>query len=151
MSELQMSGTRSAAAGDFAVPSRITVGVGRKSRPARMEDMMQIRLIQTARLRESLRRRLRGALSSPQCRLKIAAAAFAAALGAGALIVPAAAVPVDNLAPPPPNRLQPVVWVCGPFRCWWRPGPYYWGAPYRYWPPAYDYACNPYYRYCHYR
>jgi hypothetical protein len=36
------------------------------------------------------------------------------------------------------DDLQPVAWVCGPYRCWWGPGPY-WGGPYwrgRYWGPG---------------
>jgi hypothetical protein len=119
---------------------------------------MRIRLMQIARLRELLRRRLRGTPMGmrlgAQRRLKFAATALAATLGVGALIGPAVAVPINNLmsaAPLPANRLQPVAWVCGPFRCWWRPGPYYWGAPYGSWPPAYDTYCDPYYRYCYYR
>jgi hypothetical protein len=39
------------------------------------------------------------------------------------------------------NNLQPVRWVCGPYRCWWGSGPY-WAGPYwrgRYWGP------RPYY------
>ena len=102
---------------------------------------MRNRLMQMARLREALRRRL-----------KLAAAVLGVALLGGAVAVPAAAVPIDNFAQASASsgtHLQPVVWVCGPFRCWWRPEAY-WGAPYGYWPPAY--GCNPYYNpYCNYR
>jgi hypothetical protein len=27
------------------------------------------------------------------------------------------------------DGLQDVRWVCGPYQCWWRPGPY-WAGPY---------------------
>ncbi len=62
--------------------------------------------------------------------LKIALVA-ATVLGAGSLIAPAAsAMPVSGLASAS-NQLsadvQNVRWVCGPYRCWWRPN--YW-APY---------------------
>ena len=35
---------------------------------------------------------------------------------------------------------EQVRWVCGPYRCWWRPGPYwgprpYWGWRRPYWGP----------------
>jgi hypothetical protein len=132
---------------------RITSGVGIHPEPTRMEDMMRIRLMQLMRLGEPLLRRPHGAPSGAQSRLKLAGGVLAAALGAAVMTVPAAAVPINNLAPAAPpsvGRLQPVVWVCGPFRCWWRPGPYYWGPPYGYWPPAY--GCNPNYNpYCYYR
>ena len=57
--------------------------------------------------------------------LKIALVA-ATALGGASLIAPAAsAMPISGLAPAA-NELatdvQQAAWVCGPFRCWWRPG-----------------------------
>ena len=65
--------------------------------------------------------------------LKIALVA-ATALGGASLIAPAAsAMPISGLAPAA-NELatdvQQTAWVCGPFRCWWRPG---WGYGYRRW------------------
>jgi len=53
------------------------------------------------------------------------------------LIAPAAsAMPISGLAPAAnalATDVQQAAWVCGPFRCWWRPG---WGYGYRrYWGP----------------
>lgn len=51
----------------------------------------------------------------------------AVALGSAAMAAaPASAMPVDNLAGATSN-VEQVRWVCGPFRCWWRPGPRYYG------------------------
>jgi hypothetical protein len=65
--------------------------------------------------------------------------ASAALLAAGLTFGSAAAMPVGGLALAA-NELHPNVenvrWVCGPYRCWWRPGPYwvrpYWARPYPY-------------------
>jgi hypothetical protein len=58
------------------------------------------------------------------------AAAFA--LGVATLLLPAdaRAMPLDNLAGAAASTgvVQDVRWVCGPFRCWWRPN-YYAYAP----------------------
>ena len=65
--------------------------------------------------------------------LKIALVA-ATALGGASLIAPAAsAMPISGLAPAANARatdVQQAAWVCGPYRCWWRPG---WGYGYRRW------------------
>ena len=66
-------------------------------------------------------------------KLKIALIA-ATALGGASLVAPAAStMPLAGLAEAP-NALsadvQNVRWVCGPYRCWWRPG---WGWGYRRW------------------
>jgi hypothetical protein len=70
--------------------------------------------------------------------------AVATALGLAALLssLPARAMPVNPLAMPaaPAAQAQNVAWVCGPYRCWWRPsyyGGYYFGPPraYGYWGP----------------
>jgi hypothetical protein len=66
-----------------------------------------------------------------------------AALLAGALTIgSAAAMPVGGLAAAV-NEVQPnaenVRWVCGPYRCWWRPGPY--------WVRPYGFYGRPWYRY----
>lgn len=68
-------------------------------------------------------------------RLRIATLAVAAVLGLGAMGVSASAMPVNALTSVPQQTatgLQQVRWVCGPYRCWWRPGPAYWG-PHPYW------------------
>lgn len=69
---------------------------------------------------------------------------LAALVGSSMMIGTASAMP-NNEAPASSqqkaNGLQPVRWVCGPYRCWWGPG-LYWGGPYwrgRYWGP------RPYY------
>ena len=35
------------------------------------------------------------------------------------------------------SNVEQVRWVCGPYRCWWRPNYYYgyygWGPRWRYW------------------
>jgi hypothetical protein len=68
--------------------------------------------------------------------LRIAAVAVAAVLGLGAMSINASAMPVNGLTSVPAQSassgLQEVRWVCGPYRCWWRPGPAYWG-PRPYW------------------
>jgi hypothetical protein len=61
-----------------------------------------------------------------------------AALCAAALApASASALPAGGLAKAASelSDVQQVRWVCGPFRCWWRPGygyygAYAWGAPY---------------------
>jgi hypothetical protein len=61
-------------------------------------------------------------------------AAFALALLGSSMAIgeASAAMPVNGLAPAKQiaNGVQDVRYVCGPYRCWWRPGPY-WG--HRYW------------------
>jgi len=39
--------------------------------------------------------------------------------------LPAAAMPVHNLAKATQANVEQVRWVCGPFRCWWQPNYYY--------------------------
>jgi hypothetical protein len=63
--------------------------------------------------------------------LRIAALAFAA-LSAATASGTVSAMPADGLAPAAQQvagDVQDVRWVCGPYRCWWTPGPY-WGGPY---------------------
>ena len=65
-------------------------------------------------------------------RLRIAAFAFAAVLGSGLLIAKASAMPVNGLTAATKQTtdgLRDAAYVCGPYRCWWRPGPF-WGGPY---------------------
>jgi len=74
--------------------------------------------------------------------VKTTGVAIAALLGASMLVSQASAMPVTGLAPAAEQvaaGVQDVRYVCGPYRCWWRPGPY-WGRPYygyagprRYW------------------
>ena len=69
--------------------------------------------------------------------------AAAAALVAGTLISGSvSAMPLGNIkaAADTLQNTENVRWVCGPYRCWWRPGPHYWGGPRAYWGP------RPYYR-----
>jgi hypothetical protein len=48
----------------------------------------------------------------------------AAAMCAAALVAaPASAMPISKLAVAAPAQVDQVRWVCGPIRCWWRPGP----------------------------
>ena len=74
------------------------------------------------------------------------------ALGATALLAsPAAhAMPVGDLASATgqiSDGIQNVSWVCGPYRCWWRPNYYAYGPRY-YGPPRfYGYGRRPFYRY----
>jgi len=68
---------------------------------------------------------------------KLMALAVAALLSSGMLVGTASAVPLNGLTTAAVGQtsagLQDVRWVCGPYRCWWRPGPY-WGPP-PYWGP----------------
>jgi hypothetical protein len=79
----------------------------------------------------------------------LALAAAAALLGAVMTTGSASSMPLNGLTTVSANKVaehvQPVVWVCGPFRCWWRPdyGPGWGPYPYRYWGPAY--YCGAYY------
>ncbi|MGE0034027.1 MAG: hypothetical protein AB7S93_00135 [Xanthobacteraceae bacterium] len=60
--------------------------------------------------------------------------------------LPAAAMPIDNLARGTQANIEQVRWVCGPYRCWWGPNYYYGPRVYRprvyvaprvYWGPRY--------------
>jgi hypothetical protein len=67
-------------------------------------------------------------------KLFVAAAACCGALTAGA----ASAAPIAPAMRSTAASVQEVRWVCGPYRCWWRPNYYgYYG---------YAYAPRPYYR-----
>jgi hypothetical protein len=87
-------------------------------------------------------RKFLAALASGARVCRSGALLLAALLGSSLLIGTASAAP--SLGPAGTVRqqttdgLQPVRWVCGPYRCWWGPGPY-WGGPYwrgRYWGPG---------------
>jgi len=75
--------------------------------------------------------------------LRIPALALAAVLGTGVIVGTAgaaSAMPVNQLALAAKQiteGAQDVRWVCGPYRCWCRPGPYwhgpYWGWQRHYW------------------
>jgi hypothetical protein len=64
-------------------------------------------------------------------KLLLATAALCGGLG----MTTASAMPIANLPNVLATDVESVRWVCGPYRCWWRPGPYYrrpyWG--YRRW------------------
>ena len=50
-------------------------------------------------------------------------------LGAATFSNPAAAMPIIDLHAQTPAAVDQVRWVCGPYRCWWRPN--YWApGPY---------------------
>jgi hypothetical protein len=67
--------------------------------------------------------------------------ALAAAVVGCALAGPAVAMPAEHLLTPNTALVQTAAWVCGPYRCWWRPGPRYWGP---YWHRRWYH--RPYYR-----
>lgn len=77
--------------------------------------------------------------------VKTAALALAALLASSMVIGKASAMPANALAAAAKEvtGVQDVYWVCGPYRCWWAPGPYwrgpYWGYSYSYWGPYYPY------------
>jgi hypothetical protein len=68
-------------------------------------------------------------------KLRIATTAFAIVAGAGMMAGTAgtaSAMPINGqlaATAPAAASAQQVRWVCGPYRCWWRPGPVYWGGP----------------------
>jgi hypothetical protein len=69
----------------------------------------------------------------------IAALAITAVLSVSALGGSASAMPLGGLASVATQRadtVEQVRLVCGPYRCWGRPG-LYWGSPY--WRPHYGY------------
>lgn len=62
-----------------------------------------------------------------------AAFAVAALLGSGLAASQAFAMPANGLtaaAPQVTSGVQDVRYVCGPYRCWWAPGPYWGYGPY---------------------
>jgi hypothetical protein len=66
---------------------------------------------------------------------KLGGLVLAAVLGAGLVSGPASAMPANGLASAAnqtatANGVQDVRYVCGPYRCWWRPGGYYYGPRY---------------------
>jgi hypothetical protein len=69
--------------------------------------------------------------------LRLTTFALAALVGPSMLIGQASAMPANGLAPAAKqitDGVQDVRWVCGPYRCWWRPGPYWgWGGGWHRW------------------
>ena len=64
--------------------------------------------------------------------LRVSIIALSGLVGSVLLAANANAMPTSGLAAPThqvATGIQDVRWVCGPFRCWWRPGPY-WYRPY---------------------
>jgi len=63
-------------------------------------------------------------------RLKIGLAAAVVLLSTSMLSGSASAMPANGLAPAAQaaGGIEKVRWVCGPYRCWWAPGPY-WPGP----------------------
>jgi hypothetical protein len=73
---------------------------------------------------------------------KLSGLALAAVLGTGLASGQASAMPANGLASAatqaaPTNGVQNVRYVCGPYRCWWTPGRYYYGPRY------YNYYVGP--------
>jgi len=69
-------------------------------------------------------------------RSSIFVALIAAATLGAAFVGKASAAPMNGIAAishQVTNEVQDVRWVCGPYRCWWRPGPYWWGGPHWAW------------------
>jgi hypothetical protein len=65
-------------------------------------------------------------------KLRIATAAFAILAGAGMMAGTASAMPINGqlaATAPAATDAQQVRWVCGPYRCWWQPGGYYYPGP----------------------
>ncbi len=65
--------------------------------------------------------------------LRTTAIALAALAGCAMLAGQAAAMPGNGLTAATPQiggTVEHVGYVCGPYRCWWRPGPYWRGGPY---------------------
>jgi hypothetical protein len=69
-----------------------------------------------------------------KAKLALLAGVLAAGLSAGA----AQAMPVANLATIDTGATaESARWVCGPYRCWWRPSRFYYGGPYAYYGPRF--------------
>lgn len=67
---------------------------------------------------------------------KITGLALAASLGCCMLGGHASAMPADGLraaASDAAGAVEDVRWVCGPYRCWWAPGPSWGYGPGPYW------------------
>lgn len=74
-------------------------------------------------------------------KFKTAAAAFTLLAGVSVMAGSASAMPVNGQIPAAASTIanvQHVRWVCGPYRCWWAPGPYYWRGPY--WGPRWGWG-----------
>lgn len=76
-----------------------------------------------------------------------------AVVGLAAPVSPAVAMPALNramVAQTQGSNIEQTRWVCGPYRCWWRPGygyygrPHYWGGGY-YGRPHYWGGYRPHY------
>jgi hypothetical protein len=59
-------------------------------------------------------------------KLLLATVALCGGLGTAS----ASAMPIVNLAQDLKANVENVRWVCGPYRCWWRPNYYYGYRPY---------------------
>jgi hypothetical protein len=65
-------------------------------------------------------------------KLRIATAAFAILAGTGMMAGTASAMPINGQLAATTSAAtdaQQVRWGCGPYRCGWRPGGYYYGGP----------------------
>ena len=68
--------------------------------------------------------------------------ALVAAIVSCGLAATADAMPANHLSDKASLSVQKTAWVCGPYRCWWRPAWPYWGYRMTYGGNAYA----PYYR-----
>lgn len=71
------------------------------------------------------------------------------ALGAGTATAAPFSAPLGLVAATPAAGIEQVGWVCGPWRCWWRPAPVGvrpWGGDWGLCPPGY--ALGPYGHMC---
>jgi hypothetical protein len=78
------------------------------------------------------------AVKSPSAPVKAAFAGLVFVLASSAFAPDASALPGIDRAPAAQTAqsLQKARWVCGPYRCWWRPG-YGWGRGYGGWGGGY--------------
>lgn len=61
-------------------------------------------------------------------KIRIGVAAAAVLLSAGIVSGSASAMPANGLTSAVPQAaggVEKVAWVCGPYRCWWQPGGYW--------------------------
>ena len=78
-------------------------------------------------------------VSATKIRLTVAGALLAGTMALGAEQASAMPALDHGLAnASQATQTEQVRWVCGPYRCWWRPGPYwgprpYWGWRRPYW------------------
>src|SRR5579862_2606824 len=58
---------------------------------------------------------------------------LAAAVMGCVFMAAATAMPADQLGTTGTTSVQNAAWICGPYRCWWRPGPPWWWRHHHHW------------------